>query len=82
MAQSEPRDRGRIENWSVAWATDTVLAAQEAFSEATFAPGSNGKWTITFPDRNAYLRAADALKHKQLAKAGARLAELLNTIWP
>ena len=82
MAQSEPRDRGRIENWSVAWATDTVLAAQEAFSEATFAPGSNGKWTITFPDRNAYLRAADALKHKQLAKAGARLAELLNIIWP
>ena len=32
MARSEPGDRGRIENWSVAWATDTILAAQQAFS--------------------------------------------------
>jgi hypothetical protein len=80
-ARSEPRDRGRIENWSVAWASDTVLAAQQAFSEATFAPNGN-RWTISFTDRDAYLRAADALKREQLAKAGARLAELLNAIWP
>jgi len=83
MARSEPGDRGRIENWSVAWATDTIIAAQQAFSETTFARASNDKgWTISFIDRDGYIRAADALKRKQLAKAGARLAALLNFIWP
>jgi len=72
---------GRIENWSVAWATDTLLVAQEAFAGATFAP-SGSKWAITFGDRDAYLRQADAIKRRQLAKAGARLAAILNTIWP
>jgi hypothetical protein len=28
------------------------------------------------------VKARDALKKEQLAKAGARLANLLNTIWP
>lgn len=83
MARSEPSDRGRVENWPITWASDTVLTAQEAFSEASFAPNSNGKgWTISFADRDAYFRTTDALKRKQLAKAGARLAELLNAIWP
>ena len=83
MARSEPGDRGRIENWSVAWATDTILAAQQAFSETTFARAPDNKgWTISFTDRDGYIRAADALKRKQLAKAGARLAALLNSIWP
>jgi hypothetical protein len=83
MARSEPGDRGRIENWSVAWATDTILAAQQAFSEVKFTRAPNDKgWTISFADRDGYLRSADALKRKQLAKAGARLAALLNFIWP
>jgi hypothetical protein len=83
IAKSEPRNRGRIENWSVAWATDTILAAQEVFSEATFKPNLAGRgWTVSFPDYDAYVRSADALKRKQLAQAGARLAELLNAIWP
>ena len=82
MARAEPADKGRVENWSLAWATDTILVAQQAFSETTFTASSNGKWSISFSDRDSYLRTADALKRKQLAKAGARLAELLNAIWP
>ena len=31
---------------------------------------------------DAYLRHQDAIKRKQLAKGGARLAEILNAIWP
>jgi hypothetical protein len=30
----------------------------------------------------SYLRLMDEIKRKQLAKGGARLAEILNTIWP
>jgi len=82
-ARSEPGDRGRIENWSVVWATDTILAAQQTFSEVSFARAPNDKgWVISFADHDAYFRSADALKRKQLAKAGARLAALLNFIWP
>ena len=55
----------------------------QAFSETTFARAADDKgWTISFTDREGYIRAADALKRKQLAKAGARLAALLNFIWP
>jgi S1/P1 Nuclease len=82
IAHSELGTPDRVENWSFAWATDTLLVAHQAFSDATFALAPHGKWTISFTDRNAYLRAAEALKRKQLAKAGARLAELLNAIWP
>ena len=82
MANAVPLDHGRIENWSVVWASDTVLAGQEAFAGVTFDKVSDGKWTISFADRAAYVRAQEAIKLKQLAKAGARLAEIMNTIWP
>lgn len=82
MANAVPLDHGRIENWVVGWASDTVLAAQEAFTGATFTPMSNGKWTILFTDHVAYVRAQEAMKLRQMAKAGARLAEIANTIWP
>ncbi|WP_439360318.1 hypothetical protein [Bradyrhizobium sp. DASA03007] len=80
-ARGVPADHGRLENWSASWATDTLLIAQEMFSSASYAP-SGSKWTVTFPDRDAYLRRADGVKRRQLAKAGARLAEVLNAIWP
>jgi hypothetical protein len=82
-ARAQPADHGRVENWSVTWASDTVLASQEAFAGAAFAPTADGKkWTVTFADRDAYLRSQDAIKRRQLAKGGARLAKLLNAIWP
>jgi len=37
---------------------------------------------VTFDDHTAYLWQADIAKRRQLAKGGARLAEILNTIWP
>jgi hypothetical protein len=40
------------------------------------------RWTVAFDDHTAYLRTQDEIKRKQLAKGGARLAELLNAIWP
>jgi hypothetical protein len=40
------------------------------------------RWTVHFDDHAAYLKNQDSLKREQLAKAGARLAELLNMIWP
>jgi hypothetical protein len=84
MARLVPADSGQIEGWSGVWATDTILAAHTAFSGLQFAPNPQGSgWIVSFVNgRDSYVRDTDDLKRKQLAKAGARLAELLNTIWP
>lgn len=76
-------------NFHVAQASDLLPAAQpRVFAGATFArvqPSTahpKGGWSITFPDHAAYADARDKIKREQLAKAGARLANLLNAIWP
>jgi S1/P1 Nuclease len=85
-AQATPASQGPIDGWPKAWATDTLHAAQDAFKPLKFAPvnppSSFYKWTVSFDDHMAYLRLMDGIKRSQLAKGGARLAEVLNTIWP
>src|SRR5882757_1769162 len=80
-----PPSQGAPEDWPAAWATDTLLVAHDAFKGLSFGPTpppAQPKWTVTFANHTDYLQAADAIKRKQLAKGGARLAELLNAIWP
>ncbi len=84
-AKSVPTSQGRIEDWPVAWASDSILVAHDAFAGLTFKltlPPAKLKWTVAFDDHVTYLRSMDAIKRKQLAKGGARLAALLNAIWP
>jgi hypothetical protein len=80
-AKTTPRSTGPLQDWAAAWASDTVVAAHSAFKGLDFA-GSGGlhSWSVRFNDPN-YEKGASQLKEKQLAKAGARLAELLNAIW-
>src|SRR3954469_9072021 len=78
-------DPSSTDGWAALWATDTILAAHEAFKDLTFGPKADGKWPVSYgsQDRHmAYLHRMDGIKRQQLAKAGARLAEILNTIWP
>jgi hypothetical protein len=84
-ASALPASQGRIEDWPGAWASDTILVSHEAFAGLNFRfiqarPGNT--WSVAFDDHVAYLRRQDAIKRQQLAKGGARLAELLNAIWP
>jgi hypothetical protein len=86
-ARSVPPSQGPIEDWPVIWASDTILVARDAFAHLSFVPINPvpplyAKWSVVFDDHDAYLRSMDAIKRKQLAKGGARLAELLNAIWP
>jgi hypothetical protein len=37
---------------------------------------------VTCPDHAAYVSSRDEIKKQQRAKAGARLGNLLNAIWP
>jgi hypothetical protein len=81
-AKALPAETGAIENWSVAWATDTVLVAKKAMANVKFTQTGPRQWTIDFTDRVAYFRDADDIKKQQLVKSGARLAAIVNRIWP
>jgi hypothetical protein len=83
VAQAVPASQGPIDGWPKAWATDTLHAAHDAFQGLKFTPlGGPNKWSVSFDDHTTYLRSMDAIKRQQLAKGGARLAEILNAIWP
>jgi hypothetical protein len=81
-ARSVPASQGGIGDWPAAWASDSILVSHDAFAGLSFAQTRPNEWTVAFDDHMAYLRSQDAIKRKQLAKGGARLAELLNAIWP
>ena len=52
------------------------MEAEKAFTGLTFDSKSGKDWPAT---ANAHV---SALAEEQVAKGGARLAQLLNTIWP
>ncbi len=82
-ARAVPPTPGAIGTWPAAWATDTVLASHDAFKGTSFAgAGKPDKWKVTFADLKTYQDGRDALQRAQLAKPGARLAQLLEAIWP
>jgi hypothetical protein len=81
-AKAVPQTGGSFDSWAAAWATDTVLAAHKAFLGLEFMGTGAHKWSVQFDDRQAYVRTENQLKGEQLAKGGARLAALLNAIWP
>ena len=84
-AKATPATQGPLADWPSIWASESILVARDAFAGLTFRrtqPPPRVQWTVSFDDHDAYLRAMDAIKRRQLAKGGARLAEILNAIWP
>ena len=73
-----------LEKLSVVWASETLRKSKLAFAGLSYTkdPEHKNRWNISFKDRKAYMKAKDHLQEEQLVKSGARIAELLNTIWP
>jgi len=72
---------GSVSSWSTKWATDTLLAARPAFQGLTFSnEDDEHHWFVTLPDGYSETRAA--VQRQQLIKAGARLAQILEAVWP
>ena len=67
-------------DWPRALATDTLKEAREAFQGLSFGKKENGFWPATLSA--AYIDKMNGIKERQLVKAGARLAQLLERIWP
>ena len=72
---------GEIDTWAASWASDTLRAAPAAFIGVSFS-GAGKKWNAHYADRNAYQATQSKLKREQLAKGGARLAQIFKVIWP
>jgi hypothetical protein len=73
---------GDVETWPAMWTTETLGQAVAAYSKMSF--GSHGKkgWPARFQNRKRYRTSEATLKRTQLERAGARLAQILYTIWP
>jgi hypothetical protein len=77
------RTEGNIDNWPQITATETVLVSRRAFDGLTFAPDPDTKhWRALAADPRAYAKDRRDLQHLQIARAAARLAAMLNTLWP
>ncbi len=83
-ARSTPVTAGPIETWAAAWATDTLQSAKIAYGAGLHysSRSSDDKhpWNITFDDRDSYATFRSTTQRHEIAKAGARLAQLLNSL--
>ena len=69
-----------LESWPKAWASEGVKEADIAFQGLSYGPKSGHRWPVTAP--NGYGATRADLQRTQMVKAGARLAQLLNAIYP
>lgn len=81
-ARQVPLTSGDVAAWPAAWATDTLQVGKAAFKNLTFATedGVKHSWPVTLPP--GYSSARTKLQREQLIKAGARLAQVLEAIFP
>jgi hypothetical protein len=80
-----PATKGPVSDWARAWASETVGVSRTAFAGLSFGAEENAGthragWSVLEPTNYAANRAA--AQEQQLVRAGARLAQLLQTIFP
>jgi len=75
---------GPPESWPEAWANETLTVARdEAFQPLSFAAGTGPHhWNVITADPAAYAATRAEVQRRQIERAGARLAMILNAIWP
>jgi hypothetical protein len=79
-AKAIPHTKGPLFDWPTTWASDTLMEAKKAFADVRFSGNVDGHWDATLPA--GYAARMERIKETQLVKAGARLAQALQTIWP
>lgn len=73
---------GEFMHWAEIWAGDTIVVAQQAFQHIEFSAKDDKGWPVSYEDRRSYVQAMQNIQKQQVIKGGARLAQLLKTIWP
>lgn len=72
---------GPMTQWPAAWASDTLADADQVFKGLKIAPKAGDTWAVTATEPD-YRLAREALQQAQIVKAGARLAQIVSTLWP
>ncbi|HEV7431723.1 MAG TPA: S1/P1 nuclease [Steroidobacteraceae bacterium] len=85
LVKRVPVTTGPISGWPRAWASETVGVSRAAFSGLHFGIERNSgtgraEWPVIEPANYATQRAA--LQKEQLVRAGARLAQVLEAVFP
>lgn len=79
-AKKVPKTSGKPGTWATAWANQTQKVAIQAFKGLTFSAKHNDRWSVILPGTyDAFLKKT---KKEQLTRAGARLAQVLEAVWP
>jgi hypothetical protein len=73
---------GSMDGWVEQWANDTLIQSRHAFEGLTFGSKHGNTWRVNFGNQDDYDGARERIQREQIAKGGARLAQLLATIWP
>ncbi len=72
---------GDVMTWSTQWADDAIVAAPPVFADLTYGPEDlRFHWKGSLPE--GYTARREVVQRTQLLKASARLAQLLQTLWP
>jgi hypothetical protein len=79
-ARRVPSDVGAPTEWPVRWASQTLEQAGAAFRGINFSPRQGSHWNVSLPA--GYEAQAEAIKRQQLTRAGARLAQVLQAVFP
>jgi hypothetical protein len=79
-ARAVRRTGGALDDWPTAWANQTLYQSRSAFAKVKFGRKKGDNWRATLPAN--YDAKMDAIKERQLIRAGARLAQVLKAIWP
>ncbi|UXH78445.1 S1/P1 nuclease [Roseateles amylovorans] len=84
LARKLPPSGGNPDSWVMDWASESLLQARESFDGMTFGPRQQSlrgpRWLAT-PPAGYDARSTEQIR-LQLVKGGARLAQLLESIWP
>lgn len=85
QARRVDRTPGTSDQWAEAWANESLRLAEATYSGMRFSEKGEGgtsrsTWRVQDGSRGDAPR--DGLQKRQLVKAGARLAQLLESIWP
>lgn len=82
LAREVPKTQGPLSSWPEQWASESVRQAASAFSGVSIGPRHDGAWPAKLAEPAAYEASAERIKRRQIARAGARLAAVLNALWP
>ncbi|MDB6104490.1 MAG: putative signal peptide protein [Gammaproteobacteria bacterium] len=79
-ARAIPPTAGSDFDWPKRWASESVAQANLAMSGLAFGPQTGTHWSVVLPA--GYSAKMKSIKKVQLTRGGARLAQLLQDIWP